>query len=169
MSHSLPGYGDRCLCGSYYGCHCPPEPDVDGYLDASYVAGFDACAADGYDDRPLAEYIYKTYHRVRWSTAERRLVYAMTDERFAEFTWRHAHRDGVAYAWWFGREHGHDLSEYLAGYDDCGAGLPCAVREPEQHRLYAEALDALADEPDLYDEPLGPWPSSAEVEDWLPF
>ena len=166
---NLPGPGDQCLCGSYYGCRCQPEPDVDPHYEDSYQAGYEACLADGYAERPMTEWVYATWHRGRWSTDARRVVYAMTTVRFGELTWRHQHADADAYGRWFERGYGHDLESYLAGYDDAGAGLPSAASDPERHRIYAEALDASEPEPVLYDWPIGPVPAPDETGDWLPF
>ena len=170
--YNLPGPGDQCLCGAYYGCRCPPEPDPDAYYEASYEAGYDHCLADGYSERPLTEWVYRTGYRVRYerdADGRQRAVHVMTALRFAEFTWRHRHGSEAAYAVWFERQYGFDLAAYLAGYDDAGAGLPSAVADPDRHALCAEALDGYAPAPDLYDERLGPWPAVAGVDPWLPF
>ncbi|PAP76367.1 hypothetical protein [Rubrivirga marina] len=171
-SYNLPGYGDACLCGSYGPCRCPPEPDADAYHQASYEAGYGHCTADGYDERPLTEWVYRTGYRVRYDRGpdgRPRATHVMTALRFAAFTWRHGHRSEAAYSVWFERQYRFDLASYLMGYDDAGAGLPSAVDDPERHRLCAEALDAYEPMPDLYDERLGPWPAPAEVDDGLPF
>ena len=149
----------------------PPEPDPEADYDGAYQAGHDTCLADGYSERPMTEWVYATACRVRWDTAERRLVWAMTPVRFDELTWRHAHADAAAYARWFEREYGHDLAAYLAGYDDAGAGLPSAAAEPGRHRAFAGALDALGPGPVLYDWPIGPVPAPADDggDDGLPF
>ncbi len=168
-NYSLPGYGDMCLCGSYGACRCQPEPDADQHYEDSYQAGYEACEADGYSERPMTEWIYPTWHRARWSTQVRRLVHTMTELRYAEFTWRHSHTSAAAYGRWFEKSYGFDLDSYLAGYDDAGAGLPSAVADPERHRIYAEALDALEPEPVLCDGHTGPMPAPTETEDWMPF
>ena len=165
---TLLGPGDQCVCGAYHGCRCRPEPEFDRHWQGSYQAGYEACEADGYSERPLAEWVYRTFHRARWCPTERRVVYAMTAERYGELTWRRHHRTEAAYARWFERQYGFDLGAYLAGYDDAGAGLPSAVADPERHALLAAALDAYEPMPDLYEEPVGPW-SLADVEDGLPF
>ena len=168
-NYDLPGYGDMCLCGRYYGCRCQPEPEFDRHWEDSYQAGHEACLADGYSERPGNEWVYATHHRAAWSTTERRLVYAMTTARFSEFTWRHGHASAAAYGRWFERSYGHDLDGYLSGYDDAGAGLPDAVSDPERHRVCAAALDAYEPEPLLYDWPIGPMPALTETDDGLPF
>ncbi len=88
---------------------------------------------------------------------------------FAAFTWRRFNASASAYARWFARSYCYDLDEYLAGYDDAGAGLPSAVEDPEHHQAFAAALDAYEPEPVLYDWPIGPMPAPAEDDDWLPF
>lgn len=171
-NYNLPGYGDMCLCGSYGACRCQPEPDVDGYYQQSYQAGYEACQADGYDERPMTEWIYRTgcrYISEAGPDGRPRLVHVMTELRFAEFTWRRFNATEGAYRRWFERQYGFDLQYYLYGYDDAGAGLPSELDDPDRNRAFAEALDALEPEPDLYDEPLGPWPAPSPVEDWMPF
>jgi len=169
---NLPGPGDQCLCGSYYACRCAPEPNDDAYYEASYEAGYDHCLADGYDEGPLTEWVYRSGYRIRYvpdADGRRQAVHVMTPLRFAELTWRHGHASEAAYAVWFERQYGFDLASYLAGYDDAGAGLPSAVSDPDRHAACAEALDACEPPPDLSDERLGPWPARVEVDDWLPF
>ncbi|PAP77251.1 hypothetical protein [Rubrivirga marina] len=110
---TLPGYGDACLCGSYGPCRCAPGPDVDAYYEASYEAGYDHCLADGYSERPLTEWVYRTGYRVRYerdADGQQRVSHVMTALRFAEFTWRHYHRTEAAYGVWFERQYGFDLA-----------------------------------------------------------
>ncbi len=166
---TLPGPGDQCFCGSYGACRCQPEPDVEQHYEDSYQAGFEACQADGYSERPMTIWIYQTWHRARWCTEARRLVYTMTTKRFSELTWRHQHASAAAYGRWFERSYGFNLESYVAGYDDAGAGLPSEVSDPERHRIYAEAMDAFEPRPVLYDQPIGPMPVPAETDDWMPF
>ncbi len=160
-------------CNEYLGCHCGQiEAAYEARRDASYEAGYEACLADSYDERPMTEWVYRsgTRHTVETGPdGRRRVVRHTVPVYFAELTWRRYNRTEAAYRAWFERTYGHDLDEYLAGYDDAGAGLPSAVDDPERYRLCAEALDDYEPAPDLYDERLGPWPAPAEVEDWLPF
>ena len=61
----MPGPGDFCHGCNRLLCRCPPEPDVDAYFEASYQAGYDACTADGYCERPMTEWVYRTGSRTR--------------------------------------------------------------------------------------------------------
>ena len=140
MSRSLPGPGDFCHGCNRLLCQCRPEPDIDVYLETSYEAGYEACLADGYSERPMTEWIYVTGSRCVWN-ADRQLVHSMTPLRFAELTWRHRHASAWAYARWFEWQYGYDLEAYLEGFDDAGAGLPSEVADPEAHVRAAAALD----------------------------
>jgi len=137
----MPGPGDVCHGCNRLLCQCQPEPDVDAYLEASYEAGYDACLADGYSQRPMTEWIYRTGSRAVWN-AHRQLVHHMTPLWFTEITWRHRHTGVWAYARWFERHYQLDLDAYLEGFDDAGAGLPSAVAEPARHAHAVAALDA---------------------------
>ena len=64
MSRSMPGPGDFCHGCNRLLCRCLPEPDVDAHYEASYQAGYDAYLADGYRERPLTEWVYRTGSRV---------------------------------------------------------------------------------------------------------
>ena len=132
--------GGLCFCGHLICPDCQQDPDWDTYHDASYQAGYDHCTADGYDDRPMTEWIYRTACRTEWIGG--RIEYHMTPIRFAELSWRRAHASASAYRRWFEREYGYDLEDYLQGYDDAGAGLPSAVGEPEVYAVCAARLDA---------------------------
>ncbi|GAB5550266.1 MAG: hypothetical protein SangKO_100260 [Sandaracinaceae bacterium] len=123
-------------------CRCQPEPDVDAYYDASYQTGYEACLADGYSERPMTEWVYRTGSRVTRDAEAKRLCHHMTPLRFAGLTWRTRHASVYAYRRWFERHFEHDLDAYLAGYDDAGAGLPSAVADPEAHARAAALLDA---------------------------
>ena len=141
MSRSLPGPGDFCHGCNRLLCRCGPEPDVDAHDEASYQAGYEACLADGYCERPMTEWIYPTGQRATWDAEATCLRYRMTPLRFAELTWRTHHASAWAYARWFERQYGLDLEAYLAGYDDAGAGLPSEVADPEAHARAVAALD----------------------------
>ena len=171
--HALPGYGDACLCGDYYACRCRPEPDVSAHHEASYQAGYEACLADGYDERPMTEWVYRTGHRCLYRPGpdgRPRPIHAMTALWFAEFTWRRFCRTEAAYRRWFESEYGHDLAEYLAGYDAAGAGLPSAASDPDRHAVCVAVLEGYGEPtPDLHDQPLGSWPAPAETDTDLPF
>ena len=167
VSNYCPGCGDylSCRCGQVEAAHA-------AHRDDSYTAGYDAAQADGYDQRPMAEWVYRSDVRHTYEDGpdgRRRLVRRRVPVYFAELTWRRYNATEGAYRRWFEREYVWDLESYLEGYDDAGAGLPSAVGDPERHRLCAEALDAYEPEPDLYDRPLGPWPAPAPVEDGMPF
>ena len=146
MSRSLPGPGDFCHGCNRLLCRCQPEPDVDAHDEASYQAGYEACLADGYCERPMTEWIYPTGQRATWDAEAKCLRYRMTPLRFAELTWRTHHASAWAYARWFERQYGLDLEAYLAGYDDAGAGLPSEVADPEAH---ARAVAAIEDDAPL--------------------
>ena len=176
----MPGPGDFCHGCNRLLCRCPPEPESGGHLDESYQAGYDACLADGYSERPMTEWVYVTGSRVTWDPEMRCLRHHMTPLRFAELTWRHRHASAWAYARWFERQYGHDLPEYLAGYDDAGAGLPSAVHDVRVHERAGEALDAYcpphlggAPIPDLDGEPdaelIQSPPEAVGADDWMPF
>ena len=173
----MPGPGDFCHGCNRLMCQCPLEPEHDRHYGASYEAGYDACLADGYSERPLTEWVYLTGSRCVWDASAGRLVHHMTLLRFAELTWRHHHRSAAAYARWFERQVGFDLGGYLAGYDDAGCGLPSAVADPDAHARAEAALDGRrpphpggapvpeAPEP----EAVGPRGEGAWDEDWVPF
>lgn len=160
-------------CGEYLGCRCGQiEAAYEAHSEASYTAGYEACLADGYDERPMTEWVYRSGTRhvhEAGPDGRPRLVRLMVPVYFAELTWRRYNASETVYRLWFERTYGYDLEDYLAGYDDKGAGLPSAVEDPERHRLCAEALDALEPEPDLFDRPLGSSLAPAPLEDWLPF
>ncbi|OZC02397.1 hypothetical protein [Rubricoccus marinus] len=42
---------------------------------------------------------------------------------------------------------GVDVAAWLGGFDDAGAGLPCAVRSPERYTAVLQALGAGGDTP----------------------
>ena len=149
------GPGDFCHGCNRLVCHCPPEPDPEPYYDASYQAGYDACLADGYSERPMTEWIYRTGARARWDADAARLRHHMTPLRFAEHTWRRHHASARAYAWWFERQYGWDLGAYLVGYDAAGAGLPPAVCDARAHARAEAALDAYAPLDPSRPEPAG--------------
>ena len=138
----MPGPGDFCHGCNRLLCRCPPEPDPEAFYETAYQAGYEACLADGYSERPMTDWVYLSGSRCVWDAAERRLVHHMTLLHFKELTWRHRHASAWAYARWFERQYGHDLEAYLAGYDDAGAGLPSAVRDAQAHARAEAALDA---------------------------
>ena len=154
-------------------CRCQPEPDVDAHFEASYQAGYEACLADGYCERPMTEWVYLTGSRVTWDAEMRCLRHHMTPLRFAGLTWRTHHASALVYGRWFERQYGHDLESYLAGYDDAGAGLPSAVCDGRAHARAESALDAYApvldfdEEPDS--EPIQSPPEAVGADDWMPF
>ena len=178
----MPGPGDFCHGCNRLLCRCFPEPDHESYFQASYQAGYEACLDDGYSERPMTEWVYRTGSHAVWDAAEKRLVHHMTPLGFAELTWRHRYASAGAYRRWFERQCGHDLEEYLAGYDDAGAGLPSASADPEAHAKAEAALDAC--EPIPRDAPeseiarhgvaascaaLAVPASAVAHDDWLPF
>ena len=172
----MPGPGDFCHGCNRLLCRCQPEPDFDAHFEASYQAGYEACLADGYCERPLTEWVYRTGSRVMWDAEMRCLRHHMTPLRFAELTWRHRHASARAYGRWFERQYGLDLEGYLAGFDDAGAGLPSAVCDESAHAHAEAALDAYcpphsggAPVPDLDAEPIQSSPQVVEVDDWMPF
>ena len=167
MSRSLPGPGDFCHGCNRLLCRCLPEPDVDAHHEASYQAGYEACLADGYCERPMTEWIYPTGQRATWDAEAKCLRYRMTPLRFAELTWRHHHASAWAYARWFERLYGFDLEGYLAGYDDAGAGLPSAVCDERAHARAEAALDLYAPIPDI--ESIQSPPETVGADDWMPF
>ena len=167
----MPGPGDFCHGCNRLLCRCQPEPDIDAYCEASYKAGYEACLADGYCERPMTEWVYRTGSRVTWDGTEKRLVHHMTPLRFAELTWRAHHTSRWTYARWFERQYGLDLEAYLVGYDDAGAGLPSAVCDERDHARAEAALDAYEPMPDFVEEPepiLSP-PEAVGADDWMPF
>ena len=111
----MPGPGDFCHGCNRLLCRCQPEPDFDDYYQASYEAGYDACLADGYCERPLTEWVYRTGSHVTWDAEAKRLRHHMTRLRFAELTWRTHHASAWAYARWFERQYSYDLESYLRG------------------------------------------------------
>ncbi|MEL6616217.1 MAG: hypothetical protein AAFQ43_10790 [Bacteroidota bacterium] len=155
---SLPGPGDFCHGCNRLLCRCLPEPDPEVYYQEAYEAGYEACLADGYAERPMTEWIYATGQRATWDAEAKVFRYCMTPLRFTEWTWRHRHASVWAYARWFERQYGHDLEAYLVGFDDAGAGLPSEVADPEAHARAAAALDDYRPlpEPDRL-----PWPRAA--------
>ena len=169
----MPGPGDFCHGCNRLLCRCLPEPDVDAHYEASYQAGYEACLADGYCERPLTEWVYLTGSRVTWDAEAKCLRHHMTRLRFAELTWRTHHASVWAYGRWFERQYGHDLEAYLSGYDDAGAGLPSAVCDERTHARAVAALNAYAPVPDLDEEPdATPIQSPSEAvgaDDWMPF
>jgi hypothetical protein len=175
----MPGPGDFCHGCNRLLCRCLPEPDPEDQYEEAYEAGYEACLADGYCERPMTEWVYLTGSRVTWDAEMRCLRHHMTPLRLSELTWQTHHTSVWAYRRWFERQYGFDLEAYLAGYDDAGAGLPSAVRDPDGHARAEAALDgygqivqgeeitretgrALEEE-----HPQGT--EDAEVEDWLPF
>ena len=138
----MPGPGDFCHGCNRLLCQCQPEPECDAHFEASYEAGYEACLADGYSERPMTEWVYLTGSRCMWDAEAGCLRHHVTGLRFAELTWRHRHASAVAYRRWFERQYGLDLEAYLAGYDDAGCGLPSAAADPEAHARAGAALDA---------------------------
>ena len=146
---------------------------------ASYEAGYEACQADGYSERPMTEWVYLTGSRTTWDAEAKRLRHHMVPLRFAELTWRRHHASAQGYRQWFERRYGHDLGAYLAGYDDAGAGLPSAACDPDGHARAGAALDGYAPLVSGESVPRGTGrvledehpqrTEDAEVEDWLPF
>ena len=174
----MPGPGDFCHGCNRLLCRCQPEPDVDAHFEASYQAGYEACLADGYSERPLTEWVYRTGSRVTWDAEMRCLRHHMTPLRFAELTWRHRHASAWAYGRWFERQYGYDLEGYLAGFDDAGAGLPSAIYDERAHARAEAALNAYcpphpggAAVPDFDEEPepIQPSPEAVGADDWMPF
>ncbi|PAP78905.1 hypothetical protein B1759_15820 [Rubrivirga sp. SAORIC476] len=167
----MPGPGDFCHGCNRLLCQCQPEPEYDHHFEASYEAGYEACLADGYCERPMTEWVYRTGSRVTWDATERRLVHHMTPLRFAELTWRAHHTSRWAYARWFERQYGLDLKAYLVGYDDAGAGLPSAVCDERAYARAEAALDAYEPVPDFEEEPeaIPLSPEAVGADDWMPF
>ncbi|OZC01306.1 hypothetical protein [Rubricoccus marinus] len=165
----MPGPGDFCHGCNRLLCRCLPEPDRDAHDEASYQAGYEACLADGYAERPLTEWIYQTGSRAVWDTEAKCLRHHMTPLRFAELTWRHRHASAWAYSRWFERLYGFGLEAYLAGFDDAGAGLPSAVCDERAHARAEAALDAYGPVPEPDPEPVQPSTEAVEVDDWMPF
>ena len=169
----MPGPGDFCHGCNRLLCRCLPEPDYDAHFEASYQAGYEASLADGYCERPMTEWVYRTGSRVTWDAEMRCLRHHMTPLLFAELTWRTHHASAQGYGRWFQRQYGHDLESYLAGYDDAGAGLPSAACDARAHARAEAALDAYAPVPDPDEEPdAGPIQSPPEAvgaDDWMPF
>ena len=130
----MPGPGDFCHGCNRLLCQCQPEPEYDHHFEASYEAGYEACLADGYCERPMTEWVYLTGRRAVWDAEEKCLRHHMTLLRFAELTWRTHHTSRWAYARWFERQYGFDLEAYLVGYDDAGAGLPWRSPNPSCRR-----------------------------------
>lgn len=184
MSRSLPGPGDFCHGCNRLLCRCLPEPSATGdrwpdvFYEEAYRAGYEACLADGYDQRPMTEWVYRTGSRAVWDAEAKGLRHHMTPLRFADLTWRTRHASAWAYARWFERLYGFDLEAYLAGFDDAGAGLPSAVCDERAHARAETALDAYcpphpggAPMPGLDEEaePIQSPPQVVEVDDWMPF
>ena len=169
----MPGPGDFCHGCNRLLCRCLPEPDHDAHDGASYQAGYAACLADGYSERPMTEWIYPTGSLAVWdaNAKSKCLRYVMTPLRFAELTWRHRHASAQGYGRWFGRLYGFDLEAYLAGFDDAGAGLPSAVCDERAHARVEAALDSYEPMPNLDEEPepIQSSPQVVEVDDWMPF
>ena len=172
----MPGPGDFCHGCNRLICRCPPEPDPEVQYLASYQAGYESCLADGYSEHPLAEWVYRTGSHVTWDAGAGRHRHHMTPLRFAGFGWRTHHASARAYGRWFGRQYGHDLESYLAGYDDAGAGLPSAACDERAHAHAEAALDAYEPVPDPVEEPapdpaepVRPSPEPVGDDDWLPF
>ena len=174
-NYNLPGYGDMCLCGSYGACRCQPEPDPEVLYDEAYERGYDACEADGPDAHPLACWpsdepeaaMARDWRRL----ASGGSIIGVDGRRFYGSNWFNVHG-----AWRLRGCYGSNPfrgepcpEAYLQGFEDAACGLSSAVRAPEHHRLFAEALDAYEPEPVLYDEPIGPWPLATETKDWMTF
>ena len=167
----MPGPGDFCHGCNRLLCRCLPEPDFDATYQASYEAGHDACLADGYCERPMTEWVYRTGSHVTWDAEAKCLRHHMTPLRFAGLTWRTHHTSAWAYGRWFERQYGYDLEAYLVGYDDAGAGLPSAAGDERAHARAEAAMDAFEPVPDFDEEP-EPIQSPPEVvgaDDWMPF
>ena len=169
----MPGPGDFCHGCNRLLCRCQPEPEYDAHFEASYQAGYEACLADGYCERPLTEWVYRTGSRVTWDAEAKCLRHHMTRLRFAELTWRTHHTSAWAYGRWFERQYGHDLESYLVGYDDAGSGLPSAACDQDAHARVEAALDAYAPLTDFNEEPdaarIQSPPEAVEADDWMPF
>ena len=171
----MPGPGDFCHGCNRLLCRCLPEPSaagdrrLDAHFEASYEAGYDACLADGYSERPMTEWIYRMGSRCVWDAAARRLVHHMVPLRFAELTWRHSHASVWSYSRWFERQYGLDLDGYLAGFDDAGCGLPSAVRDPDAHAWAERALDAYGAVLHDFPAPVECLVAQGDVDDGLPF
>ena len=165
----MPGPGDFCHGCNRLLCRCQPEPDVHAYFEASYQAGYEACLADGYCERPMTEWVYRTGSRAVWDAEAKCLRYFMTPLRFAELTWRHRHASAWVYGRWFERLYGFDLDGYLTGFDDAGAGLPSAVCDESAHARAEAVLNAYEPVPDLNAEPIQSSPQVVAVDDWMPF
>ncbi|MEM0960915.1 MAG: hypothetical protein AAGK21_00070 [Bacteroidota bacterium] len=168
----MPGPGDFCHGCNRLLCRCLPEPDPEMFYEEAYQAGYEACLADGYSERPMTEWIYVTGQRATWDAEARGFRYVMTPLRFAELTWRHRFTSAGAYAQWFERQVGHDLEAYLAGFDDAGAGLPSEVTDPEHHARCEDALDGygpLPETPEPSPDLADPACAVVHDDDWLPF
>ena len=185
MYNSLPCPTDFCPGCNRTRCACPP-PGYEDYLYAeAYQRGYDACEADGYDEHPLNVWpadeaeaaLARDWRRLctggHVTSTEGRRIYGSTvfNARPRPWPWPYLYNPLAGER---------DTEAYLAGWDDCGAGLPSAVRDPEEHAVHAAAIDAcepwaLEQRPDVYDGPLGPWPMPAKAEralsiaDDLPF
>ena len=168
-NHSLPGPGDFCVCGHLV-CRCAPEPDPEDLFEEAYQRGYDACEADGYGNHPLYWPSVSTGAEDALARNWRRLCMGGT---ITDTKGRKVYSSNVFNArprpwpWPFrynpllGEQ---DAESFLMGWDDAGAGLPSAVRDPEAHAVHAAAMDAcepwaLYRQPDLSDTPLGPWPA----------
>ena len=171
MSRSLPGPGDFCHGCSRLLCRCQPEPDVDAHFEASYQAGYEACLADGFSERPMTEWVFRTGSHAVWDAEAKCLRHHMTPLRFADLTWRHRYASAWAYGRWFERLYGFDLEGYLTGFDAAGAGLPSAVCDERAHVRAETALDAYEPVPGLDEkpEPIQSSPQVVELDDWMPF
>lgn len=172
-------------CNTLFGCTCPPPGYEDSLSEEAYQRGYEACEADGYDNHPLnvwptddgeAALARDWRHLCTGGTiadTTGRRLYSSNVFHYSRRTWPWPYRYNPLRA-------EPDPEAYLMGWDDCGAGLPSAVRDPDEHAIHAAALDAcepwaLEQLPDIYDGPDGPWPARAETEhaapeeDFLPF
>ena len=167
----MPGPGDFCHGCNRLLCRCQPEADHDAHFEASYQAGYEACRADGYSERPMTEWVYRTGSHAMWDAEAKCLRHHMTPLHLKELTWRHRHVSACAYGRWFEQLYGFDLEGYLAGFDDAGAGLPSAVCDEQAHARAEAALDAYEPMPNLDEEPepIQSSPQVVEVDDWMPF
>ena len=161
----MPGPGDFCHGCNRLLCRCLPEPEYDAHCDESYEAGYEACLADGYSERPMTEWMESSAFKVTWDAESKEYRYHMAGLRVVESTWRHHHANAQAYRRWFERQFGYDLEAYLAGYDDAGAGLPSAVDDERAHARAEAALDAYAPPPEASPSP----PVTVGADDGLPF
>ena len=164
-------------CNTCLGCTCPPPGWEDERYEEAYERGYEACLSDGYDAHPLACWPCDEADAAMASDWLRLVtgaaVRGVDGRRFYGSNWFN-----VPGAYRRRGPYGHDPLRgepcpegYLAGWDDCGAGLPPAVSDPERHAVCAAALDDYEPVPDLDDALAGPVVplEPADVDDALPF